>query len=37
VYHADSGGETRSIAVRFVTREGAITEPRIGARYLNAD
>jgi murein DD-endopeptidase MepM/ murein hydrolase activator NlpD len=37
VYRADSRGQTRSVAVRFVTREGPIAEPRIGMRYLNAD
>jgi murein DD-endopeptidase MepM/ murein hydrolase activator NlpD len=37
VYRADSHGHTWSVAVRFVTREGPIAEPRIGARYLNAD
>jgi murein DD-endopeptidase MepM/ murein hydrolase activator NlpD len=35
VYRTERGGETQSIAVRFVTRSGVIHEPRTGARYLN--
>jgi murein DD-endopeptidase MepM/ murein hydrolase activator NlpD len=35
VYRTERGGETQSLAVRFVTRSGVIHEPRTGARYLN--
>ncbi len=35
VYRTERGGETQSLAVRFVTRSGVIREPRMGARYLN--
>jgi murein DD-endopeptidase MepM/ murein hydrolase activator NlpD len=35
VYRTGSDGETQSLAVRFVTRNGVIREPRTGARYLN--
>jgi murein DD-endopeptidase MepM/ murein hydrolase activator NlpD len=35
VYRTERGGETQSLAVRFVTRSGVIREPRTGARYLN--
>lgn len=37
VYRAEPNGQTRSIAVRFLTRKGPIGTPRTGARYLNAD
>lgn len=36
VYRRDPLGGTRSIAVRFSTREGVINEPRPGQRYENA-
>ena len=36
VYRTERDGRTQSLAVRFTTREGAIREPREGARYLNA-
>ena len=35
VYRTERDGETRSVAVRFLTREGPIGRPRTGARYLN--
>jgi murein DD-endopeptidase MepM/ murein hydrolase activator NlpD len=35
VYRTGRGGTTQSVAVRFLTREGVIGEPRAGARYLN--
>jgi murein DD-endopeptidase MepM/ murein hydrolase activator NlpD len=35
VYRAARDGRTQSVAVRFLTREGPISEPRTGARYLN--
>jgi murein DD-endopeptidase MepM/ murein hydrolase activator NlpD len=35
VYRTGGDGETQSLAVRFVTRNGTIREPRTGARYLN--
>jgi len=36
VYRREALGNTRSVAVRFMTREGVINEPRPGARYENA-
>lgn len=36
VYRAGRDGRTQSVAVRFLTREGPISEPRAGARYLNS-
>jgi hypothetical protein len=36
VYRAGRDGRTQSVAVRFLTREGPIREPRAGARYLNS-
>lgn len=36
VYRLGSDGRTQSVAVRFSTREGPISEPRAGARYLNS-
>jgi len=36
VYRREPFGGTRSVAVRFLTREGVINEPRPGARYVNA-
>jgi len=35
VYRTHGDGSTQSLAIRFVTRGGMITEPRTGARYLN--
>jgi murein DD-endopeptidase MepM/ murein hydrolase activator NlpD len=35
VYRAGRDGRTHSVAVRFLTREGPIAEPRTGARYQN--
>ena len=35
VYRAVDWGRTQSIAVRFQTRDGVATRPRVGARYLN--
>jgi murein DD-endopeptidase MepM/ murein hydrolase activator NlpD len=35
VYRTGRDGGTQSVAVRFLTREGLIGEPRTGARYLN--
>ena len=35
VYRTERDGRTQSVAVRFLTREGPIAEPRTGARYLN--
>ncbi|HZF29001.1 MAG TPA: M23 family metallopeptidase [Gammaproteobacteria bacterium] len=35
VYRTGRDGGTQSVAVRFLTREGVIGEPRTGARYLN--
>jgi murein DD-endopeptidase MepM/ murein hydrolase activator NlpD len=35
VYRTGRDGTTQSVAVRFLTREGVIGEPRAGARYLN--
>lgn len=35
VYRTERDGGTQSVAVRFVTREGLIGEPRTGGRYLN--
>ena len=35
VYRTERDGGTQSVAVRFLTREGLIGEPRTGARYLN--
>jgi murein DD-endopeptidase MepM/ murein hydrolase activator NlpD len=36
VYRAAGDGTSQSIGVRFLTRGGLVTEPRAGARYLNA-
>jgi murein DD-endopeptidase MepM/ murein hydrolase activator NlpD len=36
VYRLRSDGRTQSVGVRFLTREGPISEPRAGARYLNS-
>ena len=35
VYRAVEWGRTQSIAVRFQTRDGVTSRPRVGARYLN--
>jgi len=35
VYRTERDGRTQSLAVRFLTRGGSVTEPRTGARYLN--
>ena len=35
VYRTGRDGGTQSVAVRFLTREGVIKEPRVGWRYLN--
>jgi murein DD-endopeptidase MepM/ murein hydrolase activator NlpD len=35
VYRTELDGRTRSVAVRFQTRVGALAMPRTGARYLN--
>lgn len=35
VYRTGRDGGTQSVAVRFLTREGVIGEPRTGARYMN--
>jgi murein DD-endopeptidase MepM/ murein hydrolase activator NlpD len=33
VYRAESWGRTRSLPIRFATREGVVERPRRGARY----
>ena len=36
VYRVETNGRSQSVAARFMTRDGAIGKPRIGARYQNA-
>lgn len=36
VYRSNADGTTQSVAVRFLSREGLVSEPRSGARYQNA-